>query len=293
MGKFLESLRQPAVQPALQSTPSHHNIAAAPGIEAEEIDETDEEIPFIEVGPRKSMEASASVLATRPIPSPTAVTFRHSPPEVAPRSPHFAANILAYHQPAHPISAQYRELLGTLLPAASRQDAKALLFAPGVPDGDAGAVLLNLAVTAVREGNARVVIVDAYANQPALADCLGLAARPGLGEVMSGVVAVEQALQLTDLADFAVLTAGGAARRDCVSSSKRPPRCFASCGRATILYSSWGRRGENVVRLWRRHATWFILYCPNAKPTRLAWMSCCEHFPAKAARFGGCILAAS
>jgi Mrp family chromosome partitioning ATPase len=124
------------------------------------------------------MEASASVLATRPVaaaPAPT-VTFRPSPAEAAVRLPHFAPEIIAHHQPDHPVSAQYRDLLVALTPEISRDGAKALLFAPGVPDADAAVVLLNLAVTAVRQGNGRIVIVDADPRQSALANRLGLAA---------------------------------------------------------------------------------------------------------------------
>jgi Mrp family chromosome partitioning ATPase len=287
MGKFLESLRPSALRPALTEAPPHCNVAPP----AVEVEEAEEEIPFIEVGPHKSMEASASVLATRPITAAPSVTFRPSPSESAPRRPHFAPEIIAHHQPDHPVSAQYRDLLTALAPAASGDGAKALLFASGLPGADAAAVLLNLAVTAVLQRNAHVVVVDAYVHQPKLADRLGLANRPGLGEVMSGIVALDQALQTTDLIHLTVLAAGDAApaglrlivetyasllrklRQRCDLVLVLGPPCDASCEALTAVCDM----------------VYLVLPEREAGSPRLDELL--QSFSHSRGRFGGCILA--
>lgn len=129
MGKFLETLRPGPARRAPTDDPAP---AAAPPAPAVEDEEEEEEIPFIEVGPRKSMEASASVLATGPAPGAAApaVTFRPSPAEALPRRPHFAADVVAHHQPDHPVSGQYRELLAAVTPPAAGEAAPVLLLTP-------------------------------------------------------------------------------------------------------------------------------------------------------------------
>ncbi len=155
------------------------------------------------------MDASASVLAVRP--APVAVALRPAPAANGPRLPPFAPEIVAHHQPDDPVSGQYRELLAAVTPPAAGQGAPALLLAPALPGADAVVVLLNLAVTAARQGNRRVVVVDADPRQPAVAERLGLPARPGLSDVLAGAVALEQALQPTGQANLTVLTAGAGA----------------------------------------------------------------------------------
>jgi len=294
MGKFLESLRQTALRPSSMEAPVHRNNAPAPVVEVEKADETDEEIPFIEVGPRKSMEASASVLATRPLPAAPApaVTFRPSSPEVAVRRPHFAPEIIVHHQPDHPVSGQYRDLLAVLTPAVSGEGAKALLFAPGLMGADAAAVLLNLAVTAVRQGNTRVVVVDADPHKPALADRLGLAARPGLAEVMSGAVALDQALQLTDLAHLTVLPAGGPAPAGLRLVVETPASLLRKlrqrCDLVLVLGPSWDAGCEALAAAC--DVVYLVLPEREAGSPRVDELL--QTFPRQGTRLGGCILAA-
>ena len=120
-------------------------------------------------------------------------------------------DVIAHHQPDHPISGQYRELLAALTPPLAPEDTAVLLLTPALPNTDAVAVVLNLAVTAARKGGRRVIVVDADLRRPTLAEHLGLTARPGLLEVLAGTVTLEQALQPSKQANLAVLTAGGPA----------------------------------------------------------------------------------
>ncbi len=288
MGKFLESLRQTAIRPSMEA-PIHRNGPTAPVLE---VQQGDEEIPFIEVGPHKSMEASASVLATRPLAAAPPVTFRHSPAEVAVRRPHFAPEIIAHHQPDHPTSAQYRDLLAALTHAVSGERAKAMLFAPGLPDVDAAAVLLNLAVTAAREGTTRVVAVDADPQQAALADRLGLAAKPGLGDVLSGAVVLEQALQQTDLANLSILSAGARATPGLRLVVETPGSLLRKlrqcCEVILVLGPAWDDGGEALAAVC--DVVYLVLPEREAGSPRVDELL--RTFPQRGARLGGCILAA-
>jgi Mrp family chromosome partitioning ATPase len=296
MGKFLESLRQTAIRPAPVEAPAHR--AGAPATVIKE----DEEVPFIEVGPHKSMEASASVLATRPLPASraTAVSAVLGPANTADtavahetrRRPHFAPEIITHHQPDHPVSGQYRDLLAALTPAGSGEGAKALLFAPGLAGADAAAVLLNLAVTAVRQANSRVIVVDADPHQQALADRLDLAALPGLGEVLSGAVALDQALQLTDLAHLTVLAAGGPAPAGLRLVVETPASLLRKlrqrCDLVLVLGPSWDASCEALAAAC--DVVYLVLPEREAGSPRVDELL--KTFPRQKARLGGCILAA-
>jgi len=294
MGKFLESLRQPAIRPSSMEAPVHRNGAPKAVVDVGKADETEEEIPFIEVGPHKSMEASASVLATRPLAAapPLAVMFRPSPAEIAPRRPHFTPEIIAHHQPDHPVSGQYRDLLAALIPADSGEGAKALFFAPGLPDADASIVLLNLAVSAVRQGNTRTILVDADPLRSAVAERLGLAARPGLVEVLSGAVALDQALQLTELAHLTVLSAGGPAPAGLRLVVETPASLLRKlrqrCDLILVLGPLWDNGGDALAMAC--DVVYLVLPEREAGSPRVDELL--QTFPRQRARLGGCILAA-
>ena len=120
-----------------------------------------EEIPFIEVGPRKSMEASPSVLACpsvaaplpvslTPLPAPRSVQFRAVSGRAARSS--FAPELVAYHAPDQPAAQQYRAVLDAVRNASSTSGRPAaLLFASALPGSGATTTLLNLALTAAAE----------------------------------------------------------------------------------------------------------------------------------------------
>jgi Mrp family chromosome partitioning ATPase len=105
-------------------------------------------------------------------------------------------------------------LLPALLTAcgeAHSERGRALLFTAARAGSGTTTVLLNVAITAARPGRRRVLVVDANARQPAVAERLGLPIVPGLREVLSGSVSLEQALQSTEQANLLALTAGAAA----------------------------------------------------------------------------------
>jgi hypothetical protein len=208
--------------------------------------ETEEEVPFIEVGGRETpMEASPSVLGSVPnkrgapsaereapeqgsalcVPrfalcaerSPaaavrlTGVAFRSFPPELAPLPPvleRFAPDLVALHQPDHPISEQYRALVKNLEKQLPARQSQALLFTSPTPQTDTTPVLLNLAITRARRHATATVVVDANLRRPAVAERLGLPAAPGLGDVLAGRLSLPRAIQETGLGNLYALTAG-------------------------------------------------------------------------------------
>jgi Mrp family chromosome partitioning ATPase len=216
---MLEALKQaptPRPTPRLAPLPADPSTSEAPAIE-----ENDVEIPFIEWGPRKSMEASPSVLAA---PGPakvprvadeTAVAlveptprilFRPLPTVRSAGKP--APELAAFYDPDGPISAQYRQLLNALLAARPVEEPQAWLFMAAHPGTDSTATLLNTAIAAARLGRRRLAVVDANLANPAVAAALGLPEKPGLREVLAGTVSLDDALQETAQPDLVALTAG-------------------------------------------------------------------------------------
>ena len=302
MGKFLETLRRTAALRAPAAAPVREESSAESVVED---DPEEEEVPYIEVGPHKSMEASASVLATRPAPpaarpapasqpAPAAVYFHPSPAETQPRGPHFAADVVAHHQPDHPVSGQYRDLLVALTPPIAPEGAAVLLLTPALPNSDAAAVLLNLAVTAARNGGRRVIVVDADLRQPTLAERLGLRARPGLSEVLAGTVTLEQALQATGQANLAVLTAGGPATAGPRLVVETPASLLRQvrqrCGLVLVLGPHWNGRPDAAALAAACDMVYLVLPEQEAGSPQVDELL--QMIPRQGGRLGGCILAA-
>jgi Mrp family chromosome partitioning ATPase len=208
MGRLFEALRQAAGPRVRQEETMSEPV---PAVVAEP------EVPYIEVGPRHSIDASPEVLAGGPARrSPAArpaepvagtqVSFRPLP-----AGPRFAPELVAYHSPDGAAAEQYREVLAALLPAAGARAGEGcpvLLFAGSQPEVGATTVLLNVAITAARQGRRRVVVVDAHLRRPAVASRLSLAPAPGLREVLRGTAGLDQALRQTGQANLLALTAG-------------------------------------------------------------------------------------
>jgi Mrp family chromosome partitioning ATPase len=224
MGRVLDALRQgeaPHPEPGPRPQP-----AAAPA-PAPQLAEGETEIPFIEVGPCKSLEASPSVLACTPSallaargaaesPAPPAappgtVAFRPLGRPAAPCRSRIAAEVVAFHAPEQAAGAQYRDLLAAVTAAGPGPPQAALLFTPALPDAEATAVVLNLAVTAARQGRRRVLAVDGNLRRPGVAWRLGLPEAPGLREVLAGAVTLDEAIQETEQPNLLALTAGAPA----------------------------------------------------------------------------------
>lgn len=228
MGRMLEALKR-ADDPQ-EAAPTVLR-AVSDATDAEPMLVADEEVPFIEVGPHKSLEASPSVLACTPaspppahreearpsphiephpaVPPPRSVHFRPLPgrPEARGR---FAPELVAYHAPDQPAARPYRDLFDAVRNAAVADDRPAaLLFTPALPRSGNTNTLLNVAITAARQGR-RVLVVDANLRQPAIAARLGLPPAPGLREALAGGTDLDNLIQPTEQANLFALTAGAA-----------------------------------------------------------------------------------
>ncbi|HEY7425596.1 MAG TPA: hypothetical protein VH682_15295, partial [Gemmataceae bacterium] len=196
MGRMLDALRR--ADNAQTETDEPRSVmpsAGAATVSEPLLTSAEEEVPFIEVGPRKSMEASPSVLACAPaspphppcpepppvscdepplgVPAPRSVHFRALPDRATPRS-RLAPELVAYHAPDQPAARQYREVLDAVRNAAAASDhPAALLFTPALPRSSNTTTLLNVALTAARQERRRVVVVDANLRHPAIAERLG------------------------------------------------------------------------------------------------------------------------
>ncbi len=207
------------------------------------------DVPFIEVGgPGAAVESSAQILAPSSIPvapsapaqvatvdhvqpagsapptatpstldSSAAVAFQPagSPPvPPIPTGQRFTPSLIAFHQPDHPVSEQYRALLAGLKGQLRTEGSQVVGSMSLVSGTGATTVLLNLAITQARQDNQRVVVVDANLRRPAVAERLGLPAVPGLREVVGRCVPLKRALQATGQANCWALTAGEPLRAD-------------------------------------------------------------------------------
>jgi Mrp family chromosome partitioning ATPase len=219
---------------------------------AADSEELQADIPFIEVGPRHSMEASPDVMNSQPRwtkaveeekSSGHADAATHVPPispavppeEPAPTMPRrparMALELVSYHRPHHPISLHYRKLAESLLGSSSSQ---VLMFTSALTEAGTTTTMLNLAISAVRQsgmGKRRAVVVDGNWRRPALADRLGLRQGPGMREVLAGTASVEQSLQETDQIGLWALPAGRTALR-ITSAPEGGPRFLAETMRS-------------------------------------------------------------
>ncbi len=224
MGRMLEALKQADTQ---RLAP---RLAALPGNEEAPLPLSPwrAEVPFIEWGPRKSMEASPSVLAApgptgaafpprapRPcwsesrvalVPLTSSVEFRPLPRMKTAGKP--APALVAFHDPDGALSAQYRELLKSLIAARPTDEPQLLLFTTAHAGSGTTTTLLNTAITAAQLGRRRIAVVDANLPKPGIAAALALVEQPGFREVLAGVTTLDEALQETAQANLTALTTG-------------------------------------------------------------------------------------
>jgi Mrp family chromosome partitioning ATPase len=220
--------------------------------ESEEMPAADE-VPFIEVGGKNQpMEGSAAVLAVpmpaqsakpspvmnqesevrgqgpekqsrRSDPSPltpdpysgfTFMPLPAGPLPLHPPSRRFVPELIAFHQPDHPLSLQCRQLLEAIEAQLPASQAHVVLFAGFTPDADTTTVLLNMAITRARRQSGDAVVIDADLRFPCVHERLGLYAQPGLRDVLAGSASLQRAIQETGQPNLYALTAGQAKADD-------------------------------------------------------------------------------
>lgn len=211
MGRTFDAIRlAEATRPREADRPGEPDEPAVVAAPEAVLPDLPTDAPYIEVG-RKEMTASADVLAA-PGPRPAVVAgprlhLRAASLPVATTGT-LPAEVVAFHDPGHPLAAQYRALTTALLDLRPGLGPRTFGFTTALAGMSAGAVLLNVGVAAARLAARRVVLVEADLRQPTLAATLSLSASPGLVEVLAGVVPVEQAVRTTMQANLLVVPAG-------------------------------------------------------------------------------------
>ena len=213
MGRMLDSLKHTDKT----ATPPEGPVLAAVCPEPEAPPEPADglEMPFVEVGeprrpvPPKPRREFAGLLRGAALHLEPPMTVRLEPG--AKSSPRPDAELIAFHQPEHAVSAQYSALFAQIAPEASEDLAPVLLFTSLMAGAGTTSVLLNLAICGCRHHRRRIVVVDVNRTRPAAARRLGLTPPIGLHEVLQGRAALEQAVLETPQCDLRVLSPGDSA----------------------------------------------------------------------------------
>jgi Mrp family chromosome partitioning ATPase len=201
-------------------------LSPAPQVETSDTESAEdilgESIPYVEVGgprtvgttvrtttraseiapavppPIRGDDNADSIFAIRFEPVHSGLWLRHG----------FGPELVAYHQPEHPVSGQYHALRDAITAQLPGTLPRVLLFTAVAPSAGTTTVLLNLAVTIARLDGPRVTVVDANWQRSAVAERLGLPAAPGLREVLSRNVPLAWAVQESRQPNLSVLSAG-------------------------------------------------------------------------------------
>lgn len=190
--------------------------------------EFDGEVPFIEVGGKDGVlrfvdrPAAGATVTVEPIPEPEPqlrLVGESLPPGIfriqfAPVHPGqradrgFGPELIAFHQPGHAVSEQYRQLFAAIqgqIPGAAQ---RVLLFTAAAPEAGTTTVVLNLAITIAQQEAARVLVVDANWDRPALGARLGLPPAPGLRDVLASRMPPAWVVHETHQPHLRAITAG-------------------------------------------------------------------------------------
>lgn len=169
---------------------------------------------FIEVGGKETLMSAdlkqSSASSQQQTDSSMHVKFQPLPVDRDHRhgQTRFAPELVAFHDPEHEISKQYRELTSGLLLHLPREETKVLLFTSTNRGAGTSTVLLNAALTLAQSGSREVLVVDAHLRNATVAEKLGLPVTPGLTEVLAGHISLDHAIQQTGVKHLTVLTAG-------------------------------------------------------------------------------------
>lgn len=139
---------------------------------------------------------------------PLSVAFhRFLPPGAPPVPAGVSPDLVTYHFPLHPVSAEYRAVRDEIARQYADDGPKVALFVSALPQSGATTVLLNLAASLAADQGRKVLVVEAGAA-PAAARRLGAADAPGLAEVLALATPLAWAVQPTAVPNLHALAAG-------------------------------------------------------------------------------------
>ena len=187
-----------------------------------------EAIPFVEVGGPEGFVTS--IAAPKPVAKPQPIANVEAKPSPLTRpeylsvqfhtstsqsaiSSDIAPELVAYHEPQHEISGEYRTLRDEILQQLNAIGPKVLHFTAARPESGTTTVLLNLAITLASNPEAKVVIIDADFDSPTLAKKLAAGDHHGLTDVLGNSVPLAWAVQPTAIPRLHVVPTGTAELR--------------------------------------------------------------------------------
>src|SRR5579864_5389210 len=194
-------------------------------------DGDNESVPFIEIGapevrskpPVERPSRPAIIPMTRAevkppvIPIPTApptsyyrVSFQPLPARdwvALPQDKRLATELVAFHDPNHPVSQQYQSIVHSMEAELTGIRARVILLSAMQKGIGATSVLLNRAITCAKQGQ-RVLVADASVAQPGIAERLSIAPAPGLREALARTMPPMWSIQETAEPNLFAIAAG-------------------------------------------------------------------------------------
>lgn len=124
------------------------------------------------------------------------------------RSTGISKKIVAYHNPNSAIAEQFR-VVKTHIFSPERAGKFKIVAVTSSTSGEGKTVAsINLAVVTAQDSERPVLLIDGNLRKPAIASLLGLNNYKGLGDILSGNMPLDGAINEADIKNLAVLTAG-------------------------------------------------------------------------------------
>jgi len=120
--------------------------------------------------------------------------------------------LAALDAPESALAESVRQLRAAVVKRCEQEQAKTILFIPGMPGSGATSVVANLAVS-LALAERRTLLIDANFRKPALHTVFDLPPTPGLGEALLGQTPLEKTTRPTAVANLDLLPAGAASLR--------------------------------------------------------------------------------
>lgn len=111
------------------------------------------------------------------------------------------------------IAESFRVIRGSLNKRLAQTGHRTVVVMAGMPGSGATSVAANLAIAGGASGQ-RVLVIDANLRRPAMQRVFGLAETPGLVDVLTGSVRLDQAVQRTSDGTLSVLSVGSRDKRN-------------------------------------------------------------------------------
>ena len=190
-------------------------------------------VPFHVVPPEPRLAPPAPRLRSVPVVAPAvsedprvlSVAFHKFPkPGLRLLPAGVAPEVVTYHHPEHPISAEYRLVRDEIRRSFDGQGQRVVSLTGTSAAAGTTTVLLNVAVAMTQDTGARVLVVDGNVLRPAVAARLATADAPGLSEVLAQTVPLAWAIQSTAVGGLHVLAAGVATDKTLATLSTELPR---------------------------------------------------------------------